>query len=73
MLDAVRLTRNTDINEYKYSGYGIAFDRRESFSFPGGGLGQNVILFRVDMNLSTNIDNRKKDILVLGDGPKQGL
>ena len=26
----------------------------------------------MDMNLSTKIDNRKKDILILGDGPKQG-
>ena len=24
-----------------YSGYGIGFDRRSSFSFPGGGFGQN--------------------------------
>ena len=73
MFDAVRLTRNTDIDKYKYSGYGIGFDRRESFSFPGGAPGQNVILFRVDMNLSTKIDNRKKDILILGDAPKEGL
>ena len=25
------------------------------------------------MNLSTKIDNRKKDILILGKGPTQGL
>ena len=58
MFDAVRLTKNTEIEKCKYSGNGIAFDRRGSFSFPGGGLGQNVILFGVDMNLSTKIDNR---------------
>ena len=36
------LTKNADIDKYGYSGYGIRFDRRSSFSFPGGGFGQNV-------------------------------
>ena len=27
------LTKNTDIDKYKYSGYGIGFDRRSSFHF----------------------------------------
>ena len=30
---AVTLTKNADIDKYGYSGYGIAFDRRPSFSF----------------------------------------
>ena len=72
-LGAVSLTKNTDIDRYGYSGYGIAFDRHGSFSFPGTGLGRNVIMFRVDMSSSTNTDNRKKDILILGKGPAQGL
>ena len=42
-------------------------------SFPGTGLGQNVIMFGVDMSSSTKIDNRKKDILILGKGPTQEL
>ena len=58
---------------YGYSGYGIGFDRRSSFSFPGNGLGQNVLIFGVDMSSSSHIDNTKKDILVLGKGPTQGL
>ena len=41
--------------------------------FPGTRLGRNVIIFGVDMISSTNIDNRRKDILVLGKGPTQGL
>ena len=44
-----------------------------SFSFPGTGLGRNVKFFRVDMILSTNIDKRKKDVLILGKSPTQGL
>ena len=46
----------------RYSGYGIGFDRRGSFSFPGGGFGQNVIIFGADMNSSIHVDNKGKDI-----------
>ena len=67
------MTKNTDIDKYGYSGYGIGFDRRGSFSFPGGGYGQNVSIFEVDMTSSSHIDNKKKDILVLGKEPTQGL
>ena len=37
LFGAVTLTKNTDIDRYEYSGYGIGFDRRGSFLFPGGG------------------------------------
>ena len=70
---AVTLTKNADIEKYEYSGYGIGFDRRGSFSFLKGGFGQNVIIFGVDMSSSIHIDNKKKDILVLGRGTIQGL
>ena len=53
--------------------YGIGFDRRGSFSFPGGGYGQNALIFEADMSSSPYIDNNKKDILVLGFGPTQGF
>ena len=43
------------------------------FSFPSGGFGQNMLIFGVDMSFSAHIDNKKKDILVLGKGPTQGL
>ena len=66
LFGAVSLTKNADIDRYKYSGYGTGFDRRGNFSFPGTGLGQNVIIFGVDMRSSIKIDNRKKDILILG-------
>ena len=73
LFGAVTLTTNADIERYKYSGYGIGFDRRSSFSFPSGGFGQNVLIFGADMSTSVHIDNKKKDILVLGRGPTQGL
>ena len=67
------MTKNADIDKYGYSGYGIGFDRRSSFSFPGTRFGQNVLIFGVDMSSSSHIDNKKKDILVLRKGPTQGL
>ena len=72
MFGAVSLTKNADIDKYKYSGYGIGFDRHGFFSHPSGGTGRNVIIFQADMNSSAKIDNMKKDILILGKGPTQG-
>ena len=72
LFGAVSLTKNADIDKYKYSRYGIEFDRRASFSLPSGGNGQNVIIFGVVKSSSTKIDNRKKYILILGKGPRQG-
>ena len=68
LFGAVSLTKNADIDKYKYSGYGIGFDRHGFFSHPSGGTGRNVIIFGVDMSSSTKIDNKKKDILILDKG-----
>ena len=73
LFGAVTLTKNAEIEKYKYSGYGIGFDRRSSFSFPGGRFGQNVLIFGADISSSIHVDNKKKDILVFGRGPTQGL
>ena len=60
LFGAVNLTKNADIDKYKYSGYGIRFDRRSSFSFPSGRFGQNIIIFGVDMSSSAHIDNKER-------------
>ena len=73
LFGAVSLTKNTDIDKYGYSCYGTAFDRQGSFSFSGTRLDKNVIVFGTDMSSSTKIDSRKKDIIILGKGPTQGL
>ena len=39
LFGAVTLTKNADIDKYGYLGYGIGFDRKSSFSFPGGRFG----------------------------------
>ena len=62
LFGAVTLTKNAYFDKYRYSGYGIGFDRRGSFSFPGGGFGKNLITFGVDMNSSILVDNKGKNI-----------
>ena len=59
MFGAVRLTKHVDIDQYKYSGYGIGFDRKGFFSI-GNEVGRNATIFGVDMSSSAKIDNRKK-------------
>ena len=64
LFGAVTLTKNAGIDKFGYSGYGIEFDRRSSFSFSGGGFGQNVLIFGVDMSFSAHIDNKKRHISI---------
>ena len=54
LFGAVTLTKNADVDKYGYSGYGIGFDRRGSFSFPGSGFGQNVLIFGIDKSFSAH-------------------
>ena len=65
LFGTVKLVENTDIDKYKYSGYGIVFDRRKTFAVANG-FGKNVIFFGVDMSSSVHVDNKKKYILILG-------
>ena len=72
MFRAVRLNKNADIDKYRYSGYGIRLDRKGIFLFPVSGFGQNVIISWVDMSSPVHVDNKGKDILMLGFAPTQG-
>ena len=60
LFGAVTLTKDADVDKHGYSGYGIGFDGRSSFSFPGEGFGQNVLIFEADMSSSARLDNKKK-------------
>ena len=73
LFGSVKLTKNTDPDKYSYSGYGIGFDTQIEYSLPDGSVGKNVIFFRADMSSSVHIDNKGKDILILGKGITQGL
>ena len=72
MFGAVSLTKQADNDQYKYSEYGIGFDRKGEFPI-GNGFGRNVITFGVDMNSSVHANNKTKNILVLGKDFIQGL
>ena len=48
-------------------------DTKGTFEFHAIGFGRNVIIFGVDLSSSGHIDNKKKDILILGFGPTHGL
>ena len=50
-------------------GYGFGFYSRSLLLFPGFGWGKNVVANRSSMD----IENKKKYILVSGEGPTQGL
>ena len=60
LFGAVKLTKNTDIDKCKYSLHGIGFDGHGFFSHTNGGTRKDVIIFGVDMNSSTRIDNKEK-------------
>ena len=44
LFGVVRLVKNDNIDRYKFSGYGIGFDRRGTFSVANG-FGRNVIIW----------------------------
>ena len=61
LFGAVSLTKNADIDKYKYSGYSIVFNSKREFSF-----GRNCIILGADMSSSSHANNKKNNILVLG-------
>ena len=58
LFGAVRLTKNADIDRYKYSGYGIGLNRHGKFTF-GNGCGRNCIVFGADLSTSSHANNKK--------------
>ena len=73
MFGAVKITKSNDIDQYKYSGYGIGFDSGGTFSFPNGSFGENVIICGVDMSSYVHANSKMNNILVLGKGFTQGI
>ena len=73
MFGAIKLTKNGDIDKYEYSGYGIGFDSKGTFSHPNGTTDVNVIIFGAGLCSSVHAKNKTKRILILGEGFTQGL
>ena len=68
----VRITKNTDSNKYSCSGCGIRFDSHSLILLPHD-WGKNAIIFGADMSSSVHVNNKNKDILILGKGKTKGL
>ena len=67
LFGAVSLTKNADIDQYKYSRYGIGFDRKGKLSFSIREVVRHCITFGAYMSSSSHANNKKdNNILVLG-------
>ena len=73
MFGAVKLNSIAGPDKYGYSGNGIGFDARAQFSWAEGSWGKIVVSFGADDSFYVHVDNKWKDILVLSEGPTQGL
>ena len=73
LFGSVKLTKNSHPAKYKYSSYTIGFDFRSEFLFSDGDYGKNVIICGADMSSSVHSDNKRKHVLILGEGPIQKL
>ena len=73
LVGSVKLTKNADPDKYKYGGYGVGFDSCSELSFTDGSIEGNVIMFGADISSFVHVDHKDKDILILGEGPTQGL
>ena len=73
LLGGVKLAKSSDPDKYVYSGYGIGFDSHSEFSLSNSFMSKNIITFGFYMSSSVHIDNKRKDVLILGIGPSQQL
>ena len=72
MFDANIIVKSCDKENWVYSGYGIPFDGKSTWSF-GNDYAKNVVIFGVDNSSSSDADNRKNNFLLLGEGPIYGI
>ena len=59
LFGAIILTKNPNIGQYKYSGYGVGFNRKGEFSFGSRGFGSICNTFGVDLSSSSHAINKK--------------
>ena len=72
LFGAASVVKNSDTEQYVYSGYRITFDSAGSWSFDNGIVG-NVIIFGVDNSSSFHTANHKNNFLVLREGLTFGI
>lgn len=73
LFGAEGLTQNVEPDKNGYSNYGVGFDTPSRFSLANGELSERVFIFGEDNSSSRNAANRKKEILVFGEDPADGL
>ena len=73
LFGVVKVTSNSDLNKYKYSGYDIGFDALGNYTQPSRGYVTNIIIFGADMSNSVHATNKTRRILILGRDFIQGL
>ena len=70
---SVKLSKNADLDKYKYSGYGIGLGSRSEFFLDRSKLWKTCRYFWSWYELFVHFDNKNKDNLIFGEGPTQGL
>ena len=50
LFGSVKLTKNANLDKYKYSGHSIGFDYHSGFLFTHGSFGKNATIFWADMS-----------------------
>ena len=73
LFGTVKLIKNAQLNKYVFRGYGIGFDARSKFQLPKNKWSIKVVVFVVNNKLSLHADNKEKYMLVLAEGPIDGL
>ena len=73
LFGSVKLTKNADLDKYKYSDYGIGFESRSEFLFTDGSFGKHLIFLELIWVHLCILIIKIKNILILGEGPAQIL
>ena len=73
LFGAVKITKDVDTSNNKYSGYGICIDGKSDFTFGNIISGKNVIICGCDMNFSSYANNKVNNIYVLVKDFVQGI
>ena len=60
LFGAVKLTKNTDSDKYKYGNYDIGIHSRSQFSWTDGSWSKNVITFGADMSSTVMLMIKRK-------------
>ena len=69
---AANIVKNSDVEKYLYSGYGIVFYGKGEWNCDKD-YARNVITFCIDNTSSCHADNRKNNFLISGEGDTFGI